>query len=305
MKETNMPLVSVIIPTYKRANLLPRAIDSVLNQTYKNIEVIVVDDNSPDTVHRKNAEITMKDYENNSKVKYIQHRKNKNGSAARNTGIKEARGTYVAFLDDDNYYFSTKIEKQINYLLNHPQYKAAYCGLKTKDKDIVPTQVGDLTFEQLSGTNIIDTNMILIEKSVVLSFGGWDERLKRNQDVSFMLRYFKTGNKIGVISEPLAYYDLSDRSNVAKPRENEKNIDLFLKYYGEQVKLCDNRIKNASKKIYSSRYRAVLFSYLKDKDFKGAIQLYFKMIKKAPFIFNIYLLDALLKKIINKPLHRY
>lgn len=302
MKNNYKPLVSTIIPTYKRANMLPRAIDSVLNQTYGNIEIIVVDDNNPDSLDRKNVEILMEKYSADSRVRYLKHNKNKNGSVARNTGIKNAKGKYVCFLDDDNYFYKEKVEKQIDYLQKHPEYKAVYCGLKREDMEQISSQEGDLTFEQLSGTNIIDTNMILMERSIILQFGGWDERLKRNQDVSFMLRYFKTGNKVGVVSEALAFYDIVDRSNVSKPRDNERNFDAFLNFYNEQVEACEKRIKNAKKKIYSLRYRGVLLSYLKNRDFPGAIRLYFKMLKKAPLIFNKLLITGFIKKIQRKPL---
>ena len=82
-------MVSVIIPTYKRADYLTRAIDSVLNQTYNNIEIIVVDDNNSNSTDRKNTESIMQKYNENSKIKYIKHSKNMNGSAARNTGVSE------------------------------------------------------------------------------------------------------------------------------------------------------------------------------------------------------------------------
>lgn len=296
------PLVSTIIPTYKRADMLPRSIESVLNQTYKNIEVIVVDDNDPDTVDRQKIESIMSKYKEKQNVLYIKHEKNRNGSAARNTGLKKANGTYVCFLDDDNYFYPEKIEKQVQYLLHHPEFKAAYCGLRYKHFDILPLGEGDLTYEQLLGSNIIDTNMIIMETSIALEIGGWDERLKRNQDVSFMLRYFKNGYKVGLVREVLAYIDLADRSNVGKPRDNEKNFDDFLKYYNDQVIVCEKKFKNAKKNIYSYRYRGVLLSYLKHRDIMGAMRLYIRMMKIAPGTFNRYLISAFAKKIQGKPL---
>ncbi len=101
------PTVSVIIPTYNRANLVSRAIKSVLNQTYQDFEIIVVDDCSED-----NTEEIVKSF-NDSRIRYIKHKKNKGGSAARNTGIKRARGKYIAFLDDDDEWLPSKLEKQI------------------------------------------------------------------------------------------------------------------------------------------------------------------------------------------------
>lgn len=302
IKKEKNPLVSTVIPTFKRADMLSRAIDSVLNQSYTNVEVIIVDDNNPSSDYRKTTEVTMERYNGNPKVRYIKHEKNQNGSVARNTGIHKAKGKYICFLDDDNYFYQKKIEKQVKYLFKNPEYKAVYCGVELDNRNIIPCQAGDLTYEQLAGTNIIDTNTILMEKEVILQFGGWDERLKRNQDVSFMLRYFKTGNKVGVISEALAFYDLSDRSNVANPRNNEKNFDLFLYYYDEQVLECEKKFNNAKKNIYSLRYRGVILNYLKKKDVTGAIKLYWKMLLIAPIIFNKHMLIGFLKKVIGKPL---
>ena len=109
----NQPLVSVIIPTYKRLGMLGRAIDSVLNQTYNNIEIIIVDDNNEDSEYRKETERFMKKYDDNIEIKYVKHKQNKNGAAARNTGINNANGVYIAFLDDDDEFSPKKIELQI------------------------------------------------------------------------------------------------------------------------------------------------------------------------------------------------
>ena len=85
-------LVSVIIPTYKRPNMLGRAIDSVLGQSYTNIEVVVVDDNSDGDKYRLETIQYMERYANDYRVKYIKHKTNQNGSAARNTGIQNSVG---------------------------------------------------------------------------------------------------------------------------------------------------------------------------------------------------------------------
>ena len=81
-KVKSTPLVSIIIPTYGRANYLKSAIDSVLSQSYQNIEILVIDDNNPDTLDRKETEIILKSYASNSKVKFIQHHRNMNSPFA-------------------------------------------------------------------------------------------------------------------------------------------------------------------------------------------------------------------------------
>lgn len=109
-------LVTAVIPTYKRPNQLKRAIDSCLSQTYSNIEIIVVDDNSPETEYRETTEKVRHLYNNNKKVKYIQHDKNRNGSAARNTGLANAIGKHITFVDDDDILYQEKLSKQVAIL---------------------------------------------------------------------------------------------------------------------------------------------------------------------------------------------
>ena len=114
-------LVSVIIPTYKGADKINSAVDSVLNQTYKNIEVIVVDDNGENEPEQLLTAEKMKKYETFENVKYLVHKKNINGSAARNTGIRASKGFYLGFLDDDDVFLPDKTQKQVDCFEKLPE----------------------------------------------------------------------------------------------------------------------------------------------------------------------------------------
>lgn len=297
-KNSANPLVSVIITTYRRPKWLSRAINSVLNQTYKNIEVIVVDDNGANTVYRQETEKIMKDFNKFSNVRYIKHEKNLNGAAARNTGIFHAKGELISFLDDDDWYLSDKIYKQAKYLIKHPEYHAVYCGWERDNQIHVYKKKGDLSFEILTGTNPIITNSIMMYKDAAIKCGGWDQKYKRNQEAVFMLRFFAKGYKIGVIEEVLVKFDISDRSNAVDPKTNEKYIDYFLEDQKNVINKCEEKIPNATKIIYSSRYRSVLLNYIKNKDFIGAMRLYVKQLSYIPIRFNI----DLVKYIFNRTL---
>ena len=108
-------LVSSIIPTYKRTDTLKRAIDSVLNQTYSNIEIIVVDDNVNFPEVRKKVVEIIESYNKNN-ISLVKNIRNLGGGLSRNEGIKIAKGEYIGFLDDDDEFFNTKIEKQYNLI---------------------------------------------------------------------------------------------------------------------------------------------------------------------------------------------
>ena len=131
--------VSVIIPTYKRANYIKRAIDSVLNQTYRDIELIIVDDNNPGDEDRNKLEKIIKEYKDERLI-YIQHEKNLNGAAARNTGITKATGEYITFLDDDDFYLEDRIENLVNCMEQKKDFDCLYTGVvkvKNGNKTIV------------------------------------------------------------------------------------------------------------------------------------------------------------------------
>ena len=103
-------MVSIIMPTYNRAHILPRAIESVLNQSYQNFELIIIDDGSSDDTYR-----VMKSYKD-QRIRYIRYTENYGQSHARNVGINMAKGEYIAFLDSDNEWIPSHLEARVNLL---------------------------------------------------------------------------------------------------------------------------------------------------------------------------------------------
>lgn len=269
-----LPLVSVIIPTYRRAEYLKRAIDSVLVQTYPSLEVLVIDDNNPETDYRRKTEQLMTKYEDEKRIRYICHPENRNGAAARNTGLRNAQGEWCCFLDDDDWYLPQKIEKQVDFLLENKEYNAVYCGYERNGKIIHPYKQGDLSFELLSGVEVIYTNTIMIKRSEALSCGGWDERFRRNQEAVFLLRYFSQNGKIGAIPDLLVHFDTTDDSNRSKPVQFEEDFKFFLKTHQPEIIRCQQRYSNAKELIYSYRYRGIFLNYLKHGYLKHALRFY-------------------------------
>ena len=115
------PLISCVIPSYKRADTLRRAINSVLAQTYCNMEVLVVDDNIAGDEYSKTLHEIIDEYKNDSRVRLVTQPMHINGAEARNAGIRAAQGEFIAFLDDDDEWLPTKLEKQMEILKTHPE----------------------------------------------------------------------------------------------------------------------------------------------------------------------------------------
>lgn len=188
-------LVSVIIPTYGRPKYLSRAINSVLSQTYENIEIIVVDDNNPGTDARMETEKEMRQFETNTKVIYIQHECNKNGSAARNTGWRASKGDYIAFLDDDDEFLPNKVAAQVKCMealdetwgACYTAYHVLRSGGETDYSG--EKRQGNLYINALMRTlYIMGGSNLFVRRNVVEEINGFDESFRRNQDLEFLVR---------------------------------------------------------------------------------------------------------------------
>ncbi|OUQ33208.1 glycosyltransferase family 2 protein [Massilimicrobiota timonensis] len=189
-------LVSVIIPTYKGIYTIEKAINSVLIQTYQNFEIIIVDDNGIGTICGNQTKKIIRQY-NNKKIKYIQHKSNQNGAYARNTGINASQGDFVTFLDDDDYFERTRLEKCVYQLKKYNEYDGVYTSVNiVKNNKIIniikAKKSGSLSEDLLLNENLFGTgsNLFLTRKSVK-QLGGFNVMYTRNQDYEFMLRFFR------------------------------------------------------------------------------------------------------------------
>lgn len=179
------PLISVIMPVYNRKDVVMKAIDSVLNQTYENFELIVVDDASTDGTTELLKEI------NNDHVRVIFHEKNKYASGARNTGLKAAKGEFVAYLDSDNLLDERYLAATVGAFLEFPDaggiYSAQY-RYETYDSEPFAVQFAALNKSLLHNHNFVDMNCFAHRRSVYDEIGGFDETLKGADDWELILR---------------------------------------------------------------------------------------------------------------------
>ena len=250
------PLVSVIIPTYNRAKYIDRAINSVLRQTYDNIELIIVDDNGRKTVSRNEMEEKMKKYSNNPKIHYLKHDVNMNGATARNTGISFSKGVYIAFLDDDDFFVKDRIEILVNDLENNSEYDAVYSSCVFFENNIVKKIniariFGNLQYEMLRQIPFFSTGSnLFFRASALKSINGFDVSFKRHQDIEVMVRFFE---KYKILNEK--------KILVAKCEEdkaNFPNIDNAIKYKLHFLNVFENTINiydsNKQKNIYHDNF---------------------------------------------------
>lgn len=274
------PKVSIIITTFKGSNVIKKAVESVLQQTYENTEILVIDDNGVGTEEQIKTESIINEYFQD-KVKYIAHKYNKNGSAARNTGIKEATGEYIALLDDDDFYCPDKIIKQIKRLQHKGKgYDVCYTGLRINypngKKEIqCQNDEGYIHIKVLKRKIHAPSSVLLFSKKVAEEIGGFDESFKRHQDWEFLDRLSKV-TKVAVVSEPLVERIICKRNSASNATKYAENREYYLKKMESYFNVLSN---NDKKEIYFFHYKNIAKEYLKEKKIKKAL-FYINMTKQ-------------------------
>ena len=221
-------LVSAIITTHDRHDLLVRAVRSVLSQTYNNLELIVVDDASDER-----ADELLKEF--NLQYIYIPKEESKGGNHARNIGILTAKGEYVAFLDDDDYWLPMKIEEQMA-IMEEKQCELVYCPktseIITNDNDIIyvhaspnPALTGDMRRKILYNISTT-TSCIFVKKNALLEVGMFDVNLKYWQEYELTIRLAQRTSFYYAWKDLVVYrVDTSDKNRLTnKFNEWQKSV---------------------------------------------------------------------------------
>lgn len=255
------PKVSVILPTHNRAEYLRKAIESVLNQTEADLELIIVNDASTDNT----ADILHRYMTLDKRVKVVENRESLGGGGSRNRGVALSRGKWVAFLDDDDEWHNDKLSTQLAMLAKDPAAVAGSCGYERRYLGGITRKVrvnAPVDINELYCSNVLGgASMCICSKETFLSVGGFDDKLKSGQDWDLWIRLHEQG-RILVSNLPLVTYHvhMGDRisSNpIAQYRglrrlyfKHKKSMDLSLRRNRiSQVCFIKARNNNASIRV--------------------------------------------------------
>ena len=260
------PLVSIIIPTYNAEKYIKTAINSALRQTYQNIEIIVIDDGSIDRT--KNIVQSIQD----PRLNYF-YQKNQGQSAARNTGIKIAKGEYIALLDADDLFLPEKIEKQVNFLETHLDCGVCYCKIYNFFDDCpdklfynpVPNYSGFI-FDKLLKHSVVNPLAAVLRKEVLEKYGGFKDDWRRCDEQYLWLKLAFSKVKFCYLDEVLAYYRVNQNSLSNQAVYLKETYEKFLELLNiveswlspdERKKYPFNELKkSATKKLFIGKLMA-------------------------------------------------
>ena len=220
------PLISVVIPTHNRARLLKRAVDSVLQQSYDNFELLVIDDGSTDETADFAAGL------DDPRLRYLRQPRNMGVAAARNRGMREAKGSLIAFLDSDDVWAPEKLDRQVELIRRRPEKVGLfYTGLTVRDDENrnpvwTPTARGDVWHPMLHD-NVVHygTSSTIIRREVIETVGYFDENLPANEDYDYwtrIARFFE----IDFVPTPLMTYDATTAGQADERRSRNFSANM-------------------------------------------------------------------------------
>lgn len=268
--EYQQGLVSVIIPTYKRSEKLSRAIESVLSQTYSDIELLLVNDNDPTDEFTEELKKQISEYESDPRFRLIIQEKHINGAVARNIGIRQAKGEYIAFLDDDDWWMPNKIEEQVNVLKELPQdWGGVSCKFVFYDKGEVVGRTrkyrdGYIYKDILFLLSDVATGTLCLRRNALDEAGYFDEKLLRHQDLQLLID-FTYKYKLKEVDSYLHCCDISDTQN----RPNGEKLIQYKKMFFKSIRpILDKMNKSDVMCAYALHKYEVGYIFLKAGEWK-------------------------------------
>ncbi|KPN29439.1 glycosyltransferase AglE [Halolamina pelagica] len=240
-----MARVTVITPTYNREETLPRTIESVLSQTFEDFEYLIIDDASTD-----DTEAVVNSYDD-GRIKYIKHESNMRQAAARNTGLEEANGEYVAFIDSDDEWHPRKLAEQLSVIEERDdEWVGVYCDSTTlrtsRIKDIItrlfPYEIRREGSEELMREilamqgNISAGSSLLVRTDIARDKRGFDESLPRHEDIDFVLRLLQNG-KLAYVDQELVIVHESPDPTAELVEESKK---VLLNKFNNEIKRVES-----------------------------------------------------------------
>lgn len=282
-----MELVTVIIPTYQRKmDVLSRALKSVLYQTYKNIEILLIDDNKIDSYSLEVINLVEK--LRDERIKIVKNDNNIGGALSRNKGIQIAKGTYISFLDDDDFYLKDKIEKQVDFM------KKNKCDFVISDLAIVDQNLklqdvrthnwlkknkeNENTLINHYKYHFTGTPSFLFNKTPLIDCGGFPN-VKMGHEFHLVCNLLEKGYKLGYLDKILTIAVAHDGERVSNKKNRQEELIELLDFKMSKVEEMDI---NDKRRIYYRHNLASSFDYLNKNEKLDFLMSIIKAIYYSP-----------------------
>lgn len=297
--ENTTPRISVVIITYKRPiNILERAIRSVLSQTFEDIELLVVND-APEEVNLTQEIKKMILNLNDSRIKYLSYPQNGGSNFARNHGLKNSKGKYICFLDDDDEWYRDKLQRQYECIIEDNDIALVSCefdvfkdGNEYKKKNCFPDYDLDISY-LLKDNYIGGTSFPMLRREYVLEAGGFDDKLPSCQEYDLWIRLRK---KYKFVSVPISlgkYYISSDSIYKKSQKRYYDGDCMVLQKYRELFEKHPREL--------NYHLNRMAFNFMQSKDYKYFFKYKLKALSVKPFcLMNFYIIYRIKEKLTRR-----
>jgi glycosyltransferase involved in cell wall biosynthesis len=297
MQKIIVPKVSIIVTTFGNPLYLGKAIKSVLTQSFKDIELIVVDDNNPDTDARILTENVLSNFiDVDHRIIYLKHDCHMNGAVARNSGLAIANGKYIAFLDNDDEYYPERIAK---CFIQMEQSEADIAGVFTGCEFRVKGKTYHIHKNVQPGNFLVDAlacnfmfgsgSNIFVHKCVIDELDGFDESFLRHQDYEFLVRVFEHYS-LAAIPEVLL---IKNNENINLPNV-EAIIEIKSQYLKKFNSIIESLKEEEKRYIYFKNYLSIGEHSLKSRKIRLSNKFYKRAKEYGSLSFNDILRRLLL-----------
>jgi glycosyltransferase involved in cell wall biosynthesis len=281
------PRVSVVVPTYNRPEKLRRAVGTVVEQTHEPVELVVVDDHSETPASDALADV---DVSTLDAVTVVRHEENRGANAARNTGIREAAGEFVAFLDDDDRWAPEKLARQVEAFQSGGEriglvYTGARYVYPDGERVISGDVAGEVTRDILAGAAIAEFSAVMVRASVVERVGLPDERFPSWQDHEWFLR-LSLHCEFAVVPDPLTvrHWDHEGRIGEDFERRRDVSFPLFVEKHRELA-----REHGLERRFVASLLETLVISAAQNGHYGETRRLAFRTIRADPTLLTAWL----------------
>lgn len=298
-KQEEAPLVSAVVSTYKRdTSIVKRAVLSIVNQTYRNMELIVVNDCPAEMALAEKIEEMLSSIQTEMEIHYIVVEKNGGACKARNIGIRQAKGKYVACLDDDDEWKPEKIQIYVEAAEKDPKIGIVYGGVIMKNKksgiekcpDVVKPS-GDIFMQELAFNLVGSCSFPLLRKSVIDSVGGFREDMPALQDWELFLRMLKKCHAV-FIPKPLNIYYIYEGERISA--NSGMRVEAYKKIHAEYT----GELKK-DRKVAASFYMMGCYFYGLNLDMKKGFYYWRKAVVRNPSNIKKNILEFV--KLLGRP----
>jgi teichuronic acid biosynthesis glycosyltransferase TuaG len=283
------PVVSVIMPAYNSGKTIGESITSVMTQVYQHWELIIVDDGSNDNTF----EVVSNFQQTEARIQLLALEKNGGLPAARNAGARQAKGTYLAFLDSDDLWLNDKLQAQVEFHMAHQHIHISHTDFHNfKDNQVHKRPLKylvdfrrdkeGLLYPKLCYKNTIGVLTVMVRKDVFFEVGGFDASLVTLEDQDLWVRISRTGKRFGYIPKILAHYRLTPGGISRRLGSYKRAYKKFI----HKVLSADHTLR--SNLIWRTYYRTFGIAYLQRDNYKLSQRYFVKSIRLQPFDYTAF-----------------